>query len=134
MIIPTIFSLTKPLQHWSIPSRDCQRLPGETMSKIELQLYWSHLQSSHVSYWEEDNHLSKQLRWTTPTWWRNETLSCQSSVDSPIQSNCRDQGDKSDSMKSPSWQIRQNTPDVCLGEKWRLAVRVMFREFEMGSL
>ena len=43
------------------------------------------------------------------------------------------QGDKSDSMKSPSWQIRQNTPDVCFGEKWRLAVLVMFREFEMGT-
>ena len=57
------------------------------MSKIEHKLYQSHLQSSHVSYWEEDNHLSKQLRWTTPTWWGNETLS---SVDSPIQSNCRE--------------------------------------------
>ena len=43
------------------------------------------------------------------------------------------QGDKSDSMKSPSWQIRQNTPEVCFGETWRLAVRVIFREFEMGS-
>ena len=45
------------------------------MSKIEHKLYQSHLQSSHVSYWEEDNHFSKQLRWTTPTWWELVTLS-----------------------------------------------------------